>query len=186
MSVYPTSPMYGYPTVLTPVWNTLISGFENGSEQRRQKWVFAKYDVSVKYPALTLAEAKTLYEFYMARKGALGSFHFYDYYAIDHVGLYVGTGDGVTEIFDIPGSSTSSRVLYENGGVISSGFAYLTGGGDGSSDRVDYDTAPTLGTIITIDFTGFLRVKVRFALDKLNRENFTTILFKYGLELKGL
>lgn len=186
MAVYPTSPMYSYPVTLTPVWNTLISDFEKGAEQRRKKWAYAKYNVIVQYTALSTLDAKTIYEFYMARNGSYESFYFYDPYAFDHVGLYVATGDGVTDVFDIPGSSTSARTLYENDVLVSSGFSYLTGGGDGSSDRVDYVTAPPLGTIITIDFTGYLRAKVRFKDDNLSRENFTTTLMRYGLELQGL
>jgi len=186
MAVFPTSPEYGYPVVFTPVWNTLKSGYENGSEQRRQKWLYPKYDITIRFNALTEADAKTIYEFYMARNGSYESFYFFDPYAFNHVGLYVGTGDGVEDIFDIPGKSTSVYTHYENGDVVTSGFSVLTGGGDGEADRIDYTTAPPAGTIITIDFTGYLRAKVRFKDDAMDRNNFTTNLFRYGLELKGL
>ena len=186
MSVFPSSPVYTYPVIFTPVWNTLTSDFENGAEQRRQKWLYAKYDVEIKFNNLSTSDAKTIYEFYMARKGSYESFYFFDPYSFEHVGLYIGTADGVTDIFDIPGKSTSSRVLYENGGVVSSGVSYLVGGGDGAADRIDYVTPPADGTIITIDFAGFVRAKVKFKEDNLNRDNFTLSLFKYGLELKGV
>ncbi len=186
MAVFPDSIHHNPSFVFTPVWNTLKSKYENGNEQRRQKWLYPKYDVAVQFNALSQVDAKTIYEFYMARKGSYEAFYFFDHYSFDHVGLYVGTGDGSTDVFDIPGITTSARTLYENGSVISSGFSYLTGGGDGAADRVDYTTAPASGVIITIDFTGFVRAKVRFANDNLDRNNFMTNLFKYGLELKGV
>jgi hypothetical protein len=186
MAVFPDTPQYSYPVVLAPVWNTLKSQFDNGNEQRRQKWLSPKFDVQIAFKALELADAKTIYEFYMARKGSFEAFYFFDPYVFDHVGLFVVTADGSTTIFDIPGKSTSARTLYENGSEVSSGFSYLSGGGDGEADRISYTVAPTAGTIITIDFTGYLRVKCRFKEDNLNRENFTTALFKYGLELKGV
>lgn len=184
--VLPTTPSPQYPGKLTPIWKTLVSDYESGNEQRRQKWLYAKYDVSVNYGALELSDVKTLWEFYMARKGAFESFYYVDVFVMDHVGLYIETCNGTDDTFDLPGLSTSARTLYENGSIVTSGFSYLTGGGDGSADRVEYTTAPAEGTILTIDFTGYLRVKCRFAEDNLNRENFTYNLFKYGLQLKGI
>ena len=186
MATFPAAPAPVYPCVVNPIWKTLVSDYEGGGEQRRQKWLYAKYDVKLNYNALSEADAEILWAFYMARKGAYDSFYFYDLYAFDHVGLYIATADGVIDTFDIPGKSTSSRTLYEDSSVISSGFSYLTGGGDSDADRVEYTAAPAVGTIITIDFTGYLRIKCRFKEDQLSRENFITTLFKYGLELKGI
>ena len=62
----------------------------------------------------------------------------------------------------------------------------LTGGGDGSADRVDFVTAPATGESISCDFTGKLRINCRFAQDRLSRELFINILFAYGIELRGL
>lgn len=183
MELYPTIPVPNYPLTVTPVWNTAIS--KNGT-QRRRRWLYAKYDVVVKYTALESANSKILWAFYMARNGSFEAFYIIDYYAYDHVGLYIATGDSSTTIFDIPGQSTSSRTLYVNGVETATGFTYLSGGGDGSSDRVEFTTAPSLGAIITIDFTGYLRIKCRFANDYLDRVNFTTSLMQYGVELTGL
>lgn len=188
MQVFPTSPVPNYPMIVSPVWNTLISPFDNVngvSEQRRQKSLFPVYDASITYTALTLTQVGTLWAFYMARRGAYEAFLLFDLYVMAHTGLLVGIGDDTTDIFDIPGASTSSRTLYVDGSAITTGFSYLSAGGDGGSDRVDFTTAPALGSIITIDFTGYLRIKCRFEEDRLDRENFTTALFKTGLKLKG-
>jgi len=186
MDIFPESPVPVYPAVITPVWKTLISDYEEGGEQRRSKWMFAKYDVTQQYKNINLTEARILWDFYMAQKGAYKTFYFFDFYALNHNEMYVGTGDGSISTFDIPGKSTSSRKLYVNGTETTTGFSYLAGGGDGNADRVQFTTAPASGQIITIDFTGCLRIKCRFEQDKLDRENFIINLFRYGIKLKGV
>ena len=70
--------------------------------------------------------------------------------------------------------------------TLTSDYVILTGGGDGSADRVDFVTPPELGESISCDFTGKLRVHCRFAEDKLSRQQFTHRLFSYGVRLKGV
>jgi hypothetical protein len=98
----------------------------------------------------------------------------------------VNVGDAVTDIFDLPGKGTASRLLYHDGVLQSAGFSYLTGGGVGSADRVDYVAAPADGVIITISFYGYLRIKCRFQDDNMSLEHFTSALVRTGLNLKGL
>ena len=193
MATFPESPKPKYPLIVTPTWKTLISIVGTGNEQRKQKALFPKYNVTVRYDVLSSTNAKILYAFYMARKGAFEAFHIYDLallanIAFNHTDEYCGTGDAAQDIFDIPGRSTSSHTVYADG--IEQGdpaeYSVLTGGGAGSSDRVDFVTAPGEGAIITASFTGFLRMRVRFMYDELDRETFTTNLFRYGIELKGL
>lgn len=190
MSIYPEDPRPIYPIPLTPVWNTAISGKDGGSEERTARWVFAKYDMSYKYELLTPAEEAVLYAFYMARKGSLEAFYAYDLTLLagksrTHAGLYVATADGAIGTFDIPGRSTSSQTLYIDG-VADGTAAFLTGGGDANADRVTPTTTPAAGEILTVDFTGFLRNRCRFAQDKMTFELFRTHLYGIGIELKGL
>jgi len=193
MATFPESPIPIYPLIVEPEWKTLISGFDGGGEQRRQKQLFPKYNVVVNYDALSETAEQILWDFYMARKGAYEAFYIYDLallagIAPNHNGQYCGTGDGATEIFDIPGRSTSSHVVYLDGveQTITTDYVILTGGGESSSDRIDFVSPPVAGAVITVDFTGFLRIRARFAEDKLPRELFMTILFRYGVKLKGL
>lgn len=192
MATWPESnPTPNYPLIVEPEFNTLISDFDGGGEQRRQKQLYPKYNVTVSYKGILVADARILWEFYLARKGAYEVFYIYDLtlllgHSFNHVGEYCGTGDGSTTIFDIPGRSTSSRTVYSDGIDVTSDVSFLTGGGSSSSDRVDFNTAPTEGKIITIDFTGYLRMRVRFAEDKLARQNFFHDLYAYGIKLKGL
>jgi len=193
MATFPESPKPSYPLIVRPSWKTLISSIGTGKEQRRQKSLFPVYDVVVKYNVLSSANAKILYEFYMARKGAYEAFYIYDLtllanVAFNHTEQYCGTGDGSTDIFDIPGRSTSSQVIYADGieQTITTDYTILEGGGESDSDRVSFVSTPPSGTIITCDFTGFLRMRVRFLNDNLDREAFMTNLFSYGIELRGL
>jgi hypothetical protein len=105
-----------------------------------------------------------------------------------HVDQYIGTGDGTTEIFDIPGRSTSSQTIYVDSveQTVTTDYVILTGGGTSSSDRVDFVSPPALGAIITCDFSGYLRMRVKFAEDQMSYDLFVTTLYNVGLSMKGL
>jgi len=193
MATYPEDPAPQYPLIVEPEWRTFIKNIETGAEQRSQKSLFPVYNVNVNYDILDESDAQIIWEFYMARKGAYEAFYIYDLallanIAFNHVSQYCGTGDGSTDIFDIPGRSTSSHAVYSDGILQADpgDYSVLTGGGVSNSDRVDFVTAPAEGKIITCNFTGFLRIRARFLHDKLPRSLFVYNLFKYGVELKGL
>lgn len=191
MATYPELDTVQYPYIVEPEFNTLISDFNGGGEQRRQKQLFPKYNVIVNYKYITVADVKTLYEFYMEMGGAYSSFYIFDYsekllHTFTHVNAYCGTGDGTTTIFDIPGKSTSAHTIYVAGVDTTSAATVLVGGGSSSSDRIEFNTAPTTSSIITIDFSGHLRMKVRFADDKLARTNVKTDIYTYKVKLKGV
>jgi len=195
MAIFPEDIIPAHPFSIEPAWDTLVSTFDGGAEQRRQKSLYPRFNTRFRLHALESADAQTIWDFFMARRGSFESFYFFDPIPdIPGIGttsyedLYIGTGDGATEVLDIPGKSTSSQVIYVDGATqtLTTDYVILTGGGDGSADRVDFVTAPSTGDAITCDFTGKLRIKCRFAQDRLSRELFMTILFNYGIELKGL
>jgi uncharacterized protein (TIGR02217 family) len=187
--VFPESPAPNFGYTLTPRWDTMIKRVRSGAEQRRGKLTYAQYDAELLYDVLTQSEmVDEFYEFYMAHKGALTAFWFYDIISHAHKGLYVGTGDGSTEVFDLPGKSTSSQTIYVDGveQTVTTDYVILTGGGDGNADRVDFVTPPSEGQVVTCDFTGYLRCRMRFEEDEMDRTLFSVALFKTGLKLKGL
>lgn len=187
MAEYPASPAPNDPVSVTPIWKTNVTSLDSGKEQRRQKWSFPKYDVSLNYDLIIpQSNMQILWDFYMARKGAAEAFYFYFRRSGAHKAQFVDYGDGSTTIFDLPGKSTSSRSIYFDGAVQSSGFSYLTGGGGESSDRVEFASAPPNGTLITCDFTGFLRNRCRFEEDRMTEERFFLTCYRTGLRLKGL
>lgn len=185
MAAYPESPIPTFPYTIEPEWRTLVSEFDNGSEQRRQKWTYAKYNLRLSYYGQPSSAVANLYEFYMARKGAYEAFTFFDPLgASSHDGLYIGTGDGATTAFDIPGRQISSLTVYRNGTTIATTVS--TAAGTDGRDSLRFGTAPTSTEILTCDFTGTLAVRCRFAEDRLSKNNFERALFSAGIELKGL
>ena len=192
MATFPESPAPVYPLTISPRFSTIVTGMDSGLEERTAKWLFPKYDITVRYQALSSTDAQILWNFYLARKGSYEAFYIYDLSLMAlvtkaHVDQYVATGDGTTDTWDIPGRSTSSHTIYIDGTEINAAnYSILTGGGASSADRIEFDTAPVLGEIVTVDFSGYLRIRARFAQDQMSSELFATSLFNIGLELRGL
>jgi hypothetical protein len=190
MATYPETP-YPQEMDIEIEWKTIVAGLGSGSEQRKQKWTFPKYNVRIPYSSKSLddPEMQTLWDFYLARKGPFEAFYIYDFtldVTMDYNAQYVGVGDGSTTIFDIPGRSTSAQAIYFDEVDQAAGWSILTGGGASSSDRVSFSSAPAAGVIISCDFTGYLRMRCRFADDRLSRDSFLGIAFGFGIKLKGL
>lgn len=211
--VYPTTPVPNWPYDIKINWNTTVSSFDSGKEQRRQKNLYQKYDVTLTYTVLSLANMQILWNFYQARKGTFEPFYFYSLESTTWSGCYLGIGDGTTTTFDIPGKSTSNVQIYVSGvalratgvsgilledesGLITEDddtiiregpdeYTLYVGGGAASSDRVTFATAPAANDLLTCDFTGYLRIRCRFQ-EELSRSAFTAALYRTGIKLKGL
>jgi len=211
--VYPIIPVPSWPYDIKVRWNTTVSSFDGGKEQRRQKNLYPKYDVSLTYPVLTEANMQILWSFYQSKKGTYEPFYFYSLESTTWEGCYIGIGDGVTTTFDIPGRSTSNVIIYQDGvalraegtsdillenddeltaedndTIIREGpeeYTLYIGGGAASADRVTFATAPAANDLLTCDFTGYLRIRCRFQ-EELSRSAFTAALYRTGIKLKGL
>jgi hypothetical protein len=211
--VYPTTPVPSWPYDIKIRWNTTVSSFDSGKEQRRQKNLYPKYDVSLTYPVLTAANMQILWSFYQSKKGTYEPFYFYSLESTTWEGCYIGIGDGVTTTFDIPGRSTSNVIIYQDGVELRSAgtsdillenddiltaedddtiiregpeeYTLYIGGGAASADRVTFATAPAENDLITCNFTGYLRIRCRFQ-EELSRSAFTAALYQTGIKLKGL
>jgi uncharacterized protein (TIGR02217 family) len=185
VAAYPESPYPTYPYVIEPEWRTLVTEFDSGEEQRRSKWTYAHYNIRLSYYGLASSAVGNLYEFYMARKGASEAFSFFDPLgASTHTGLYVGTGDGATTAFNLPGRQMASKTVYINGATVASTVS--TAAGLDGSDSLLFGVAPTSTQVLTCDFVGTLRVRCRFAEDRMSKQTFEKALFSAGIELKGL
>jgi len=187
MAQFPETPAPVDPVIIEQEWRTLVTSLDSGDEQRKQKWSFPKWNVELRYELLTpQSQMQTLWNFYTARKGAYEAFHFYVRHPATYQGEFVGYGDGVYTTFDIPGKSTAAHTFYWDGASQSGNWDVLTGGGDSDSDRVQFSSAPPSGTLITCDFVGYLRIRCRFADDKMREERFYLSCYNTGLRLKGL
>ncbi len=172
-------------------WKTVIGGYDGTNEQRRQKQAFVQYDVTLSYNPLAATDFDTLWNFYMAQRGAFMPFYFF---ALEARTLstaeqqYMGMGDGAQTIFDIPGASTSSHAIYLDGAEQApASYTVLIGGGADGSDRVQFNAAPGAGAVVSAIFTGFLRMRCRFNEDRMGKEHFAKALYSAsGIKLKGL
>lgn len=183
---YPTTPKPTYPYDITINWKTIISGYDSGKEQRRQKNLYPKYDVSLTYPPLSLVNTQILWNFYQARRGTYEAFYFYSLEETQWNSCFIAIGDGTTTTFDLPGKSASSIVIYSNGVVVNSAtYTIGAGAGDASADNVVFTTAPAVNTLLTCDFDGYLRIRCRFQ-EELTRSAFAIALYKNGIKLKGI
>jgi hypothetical protein len=78
MDTYPTSPVPTYSYTKQIGYKTLVSAFENGVEQRRNKWGQGKLTFTLTYAYLSTSDVTTLYNFYVSEKGSFTTFLFND------------------------------------------------------------------------------------------------------------
>jgi hypothetical protein len=74
MAEFTTTPDFVFEETIEH--HTLLSEFENGSEQRRNKWSQDKRKFSCVFKNRTKSEFETVRDFIIARKGAYESFTF--------------------------------------------------------------------------------------------------------------
>jgi hypothetical protein len=195
MSVFPeiASVPFGNPVVQQLQFKTLMSGFDDlGREQRKQKWLYPRRLVTLRYNFITKAEVQTLYQFYIARAGAYGAFAFFypsprsnDY---SYVEEYVGTGDGSETVFSLPALDSGNYILFVDGSSQSDpgDYSFSAASGPDGEDKVTFTSAPSAGERITFTFTGRLKVRARFKDDKLTIQEFHDRLINIGIQLQGL
>jgi hypothetical protein len=202
MAVYPnpsTAP-YTDPVTWEMEFKTLKSNFDNlGEEKRKQKWLYPKRNVTLKYKALTKDQAKDLYDFYQKRGGSYSSFVWFESTGIGAYKAYsseyvAGTGT-TTLVFNLPAIGSSQTITMNVGGAATatSNYTFTAGGGPDGEDKVTFVsssagglTAPASTQYVTCDFTARLKIKCRFAEDRLSWDNFHDRLVNTGVKLKGL
>lgn len=187
---------YAIPLKIEIEHKTLITNFDDlGAETRKQKWLYPKRNVYLGFNHVSKSEIETLWQFYIARKGATQAFAFFiptlDSNPYGYVDEYVGTGDGSTVIFNLPCRTSASRTLYvdsvsQDPDSSPPDYTFSALGGTDGEDKVTFTVAPTAGQRITLDFTGYLKIRCRFADDNLSWEEFYDRLVKSELKLKGL
>lgn len=159
-----------------------------GEEIRKQRWLFPKPIVGpLKYNWISKSDFKTLWEFYQARAGSFGEFNFFFPNSNTWVGIYVGTGDGSTTDWNLPCKGSSGRTLYVDESSQTEGvdYTYSALGGVDGADSISFAAAPSAGEYITLDFTGYLKVRLTYAEDKLTAEEYYDRLVKYGVKFDG-
>lgn len=202
MSAYPSTIKYDSPVEWNIRTKTLYSNFEElGEEQRKQKWLYPRRDINLKYTALDKSDAETIWEFYIARMGGYEAFSFFESTGAGSAGYatysgeYVGTGDSTTLVFNLPAVDSSSvHTVYVAGSTVdSTSYTFSAGGGPDGEDKITFIGSstggpgpPTSTERVTYDFTGRLKIRCRFAEDTHSFTNMYDRLISHGITLKGL
>lgn len=184
---------FGNPVIQQLQFKTLINGFNDlGQEQRKQKWLYPRRLITLRYNYISKTEVEDLFQFYIARSGAFQAFSFFypsprgNNYSYVHE--YVGSGDGSETVFSLPSLYATSYTLYIEGTTQSepTDYSLSAAGGPDGEDKATFAIAPSDGERITFSFTGRLKIRARFADDKLNMQEFYDRLTNVGLKLQGL
>lgn len=183
MAVFPDiSPSYSY--IVTPQFHTLKLGPTDGDFiQRRKKRTLPLNKFTLTYNVISQSEEKTLHDFFLARYGAWEAFAFFDFDSKAHTGISLGTGNGVTTVFQLKAKSTSARTVYVAGVPKTEGVDYTVsvGGGTDGQDQITFAAAPASGAI-TADYTGRAYCpNCIFGEDNFSSDLFTVNLYKTGL-----
>jgi hypothetical protein len=195
MSAFPeiTSVPFGNPVIQQLQFKTLITGFDDlGKEQRKQKWLYPRRLITLRYPYISKSEAETLFQFYIARSGAYQAFSFFypsprgNEYSYLHE--YIGTGSSGIISFNGCSKYASNYTLYLDGvsQEETTDYTITAVSGPDGEDLITFVSAPSAGERITFSFTGRLKIRARFQDDKLNFEEFHDRLVNVGLSLQGL
>jgi hypothetical protein len=192
MAVFPSTTVEYINPVRTDIqYKTLITNFDDeGEEQRKQKWTYPKRSIHLTFKNMSKSEAETLWQFYIDRAGSYEAFAFFESTGINdpytYTQEYVGTGDSTTTVYNVPAvNSSASHTMYLDG-ISTTGYTMSYGGGSDGEDKATFDVAPNTSEVITYSFTGQLRLRCRFAEDKMTFDNFYDTLVNSGLRLQGL
>lgn len=88
----------------------------------------------------------------------------------------LGSGASLSsKTYDLHGLTTSAQKIYIDGVLktVSTHYSIASGGGAAGADRLTLVDYPAIGSLITSDFTGHLRIKGRFKDDSY-QENYDT------------
>ena len=164
-------------------FKTLITPMESGLERRRAKWTYGLRSYRLKLFAYTKSDMDTVWDFYIARKGA------YDTFIVKIPTEYtvtteaIGTGDGVATQFmldEFPVDTTAGTFTMYVDSVEAT--ATLSNNFSGEFSYVTFSSAPANEKAITGDYEFCFRV--RFAEDNLTRELLAYQLLSAGILLR--
>ncbi len=186
--IFPQLAGQGWSVHKRPSFATRVAGHVSGREVRSPYYAQALYEFELTFDALATSAGyggvgasslQTLFGFYLACQGQLGTFVYLDPSDGAVTGQAIATGDGTTKSFTLVRSlggvaETVSFVQQVNAvrvaGVAQTGFSIAP------PNTLTLATAPASGAAITADFTyGFL---CRFLDDQEDFENVMSGLWK--------
>jgi hypothetical protein len=169
-------------------FETRVTRLSGGREQRAAVRLFPLRSVRLRYKTPSPSLASDLWEFYKAMRGALEAFNVFWPYSDVYSDEYVGVGDGSETNYNLPCQNATAYTLEVAGRGQTPGVDYTltpNGGADGA-DLIEFAAPPAAGEIILFDFTGTLKMRGRFAEDRLDRQTFYSRIVHTGIEIRGL
>ncbi len=160
-----------------------------GKEHKKRFLLFPRRELTLVYENRTKAQAQTLWAFYIARSGGFEVFTYFYATLNTYVKEYVGTGDGSTTDFDTPSFQGTSISVYVDDVLKTGGgtdYTFTSEGGSDGGDEISFNSAPSSGAKITISFTGYYRLRARFAEDIFDFDTFYRVLTSTGIVLQGV
>ena len=171
MALYPSYSSIPYNSMsITPFSKTLITPFEDeGSRKAKRKWLFPKRKIRLGYKLLSKANARTLKLFFRDRDGQYESFNWFHHQTNTYELEFIGTGDGTTTNFNLPGKTISAYTVYADGVEQTevTNYSITAGAGTDGADKISFVAAPEAGAYLSLDFTGYLKVHCRFGSDDM-------------------
>jgi uncharacterized protein (TIGR02217 family) len=158
-----------------PTFSTDVIEAFSGFEQRNINWSAARARYNVAHGVKTQSQLDELIAFFRARQGKAIGFRFKDWTDYQATTETLGTGDGVTNEFQLvkryaSGGATELRAItkpvsgtvqvFRNAALVSSGVSVNTATG-----KVTFAAPPATGVVITSSFQ--FDVPVRFDTDRL-------------------
>lgn len=162
-------------------FRTLITEMESGKERTRAKWPYGLRSYRLKIFAYTRTAMNTIWDFFIARKGAYDPFLVKlppEYQIVDEA---IGTGDGVKVDFvldEFPVDTSANFEISVNGSPVSATLH------NNFTGEFSYATivAPTCGQTVTGSYEFYFYM--RFMEDKFSRTLIAYRLLEAGLELR--
>ena len=186
--IFPQLAGQGWSVHKRPSFATRVAGHVSGREVRSAYYAQALYEFELTFDALAAnagyggvgaSSLQTLFGFYLACQGQLGTFVYLDPSDGGVTGQAVATGDGTTKSFTLVRTlgGAAEKISWVQqvsavyvAGVAQSGFTVAT------PNSLTLAAAPASGAAITADFTyGFL---CRFLDDQEDFENVMSGLWK--------
>ncbi len=161
-------------------WNTLVTKYESGKEQRRKKWSQPKRIYSVNIKGRSKEVSTQIWDFYNSRSGAFDTFYFTNPNEVPVSSERFGTGNGVSTLFTLAHSPLpSGSFTVTSAGVPKTEITDYTV--NRATGAVTFVSAPASGDALVSTYD-YSRV-VRFAESNLSRELFNYQLYNIGVKL---
>ncbi len=170
-----------------PKYNTVITRFESGKEQRRSKWSSPRHLFSLPFAAREEATIQAIKEFQKARSGAYDTFNFCNY------GEAI-KGSALACTNDNPDTITDSGNSFVTQGFDASHGAWIAGSGQ-SNDGI-YGVGTAAAGTLTLDIgeslsaesanaslEAFKQYTVRFAADNFKMQAVSNGIWACVVEL---